>query len=371
MNAPQIYFLLNGEQISIVRDDTKMFTVREDDEISFHLTSLSSPEVCELYLEDTSLVLTASGTDGIFNFSSISNRFFSESFGQSIIRLLYNDEVYLIYFNVLAKKVTADQAKKMIDYLASHHDGLVQACFSRSITEVGAEHMGSSSVETIISTAERFIDGFLAHRSELRVTMRSRLVPKRSPFWKSTGSGRDIDPVDILDNLDSLVPTMDGGDLRLRNRQFTLQGLDVSTLVESKDVVENQILLGGLYSIRARITEILDRINHVNFKVDEQPGYESLDRLMLKITSDAVRHRCRIILARADELIRSMEVFDGVRFRGEITPRLSPYARASKVYKYTSSTLFSIFSNSLFHQAGYLIRQCKEVIIQTYLYLAK
>lgn len=266
--------------------------------------------------------------------------YFSESCGHGATEIIYqNDsicgnEVEHIDFDVYANKTTAAQARRMILYLASRHENLIASCFSRTTHRSGALPEGKAFPEMLLSAAERFLVLVQERRIELIHQMRERLVPQRVPLWQSR-PGAHLDPADVLANLDALVPCSGEGELTLRGRPYVLSNIHVLELQPTRDVVENRIILGGLYSIQRRTMALLDELNvyEDRFSQGEIAGYESLRRLSLTLTAGAMIRRADAIVRQSASLIRLFEQQFGITFAGELAPVMTAYARTSRVYR--------------------------------------
>ncbi len=308
-------------------------TIREDDELSIGIAVSDPNSEVAIFFEDAEpeLTLVSEVTGLVYRIPP--RRYFAECFGQSFVRVYVDRVFYAIFFNVRAKKVSVIAASKMIRYLASHHESIIRSCFSRSTIPVGSVEGPMADPESIIAAAEGYTAALTIHRTELMSTRRTRLVPIRQPLWKSSHTNCDIDPVDILNNLDAISPTSPEGDLFLRGSHFSLGDIDVSALTESSDVLENRILLGGLYSIRGKLQHLLDGLDQRALAPASSDGYESFDRLLLTLTSAGMVKRCYDVIDRTNELTRLFETRLSVRYAGEIRPVMTPYARTSKVYR--------------------------------------
>lgn len=328
---------INGTPHPVALDSLNSHTIREDDELSIGI-AIDDPNVeTSIFFEDADPELTLTSEVGGLVYRIPRSRYFAECFGQAFVRVYVEGVSYSILFNVRAKKVSVVAASKMIHYLASHHESIIRACFSRSTIPVGSIQGVLADPESIITAAESYISALLVHRAELMATKRTRLVPTRQPLWKSSRTNCDIDPVDILNNLDAIMPAPLEGDLFLRGRHFSLGDIDVSALKETPNVLENQILLGGLYSIRGKLQIILDGLDQRALGQAPSDGYESFDRLLLTLTSTGMLKRCHEVIDRTAELTRLFESRIGVRYVGDIRPVMTPYARTSRVYR----TLYS------------------------------
>lgn len=332
---------INSEAFTVSLGSGNHHTIKEDDFLSFLIEVDDPSEPPLIFIEDTEMQLTLAPQGALFIFQTQTQRYFSECFGQAFSRIYVGKDIFSVFFNVRAKKASAEQAAKMISYLGSHHESLIKSCFSRSTMPVGTTEEDIADPESIISSAEDYVNSLLTHRSELMATKRERLVPTRQPIWKSNRINCDIDPIDILSNLDAISPTTPNGDLVLWGRHFAIGDIDVSTLQATADVPENQILLGGLYSIRTKLQFLLNGLDQRALSPIETDGYESFERLLLKITSAGMVIRCYNLMDKTAELIRFFESRMGIKYAGEIRPTMTPYARTSKVYR----TLYACLAN--------------------------
>jgi hypothetical protein len=330
---------INSSSYPVGLDSPNSHTIREDDELSI-MIAVDDPKIeASIFFEDAEPELTLISEIAGFIYRTPPRCYFAECFGQAFVRIYVEGISYAIFFNVRAKKVSVIAASKMIRYLASHHESIIRSCFSRSTNPVGSIEGAMADPESIIAAAENYTAALLVHRAELMATKRTRLVPTRQPLWKSNHTNCDIDPVDILNNLDAISPSPPEGDLFLRGRHFSLGDIDVSALKETTNVLENQILLGGLYSIRGKLQNLLDGLDQSALAQAPSDGYESFDRLLLTLTSAGMVKRCYAVINQTTELTRLFESCMRVQYEGDIRPIMTPYARTSKVYRVLFSQL--------------------------------
>lgn len=278
-------------------------------------------------------------SDAIY-FISSSERIFRESFGFAMFRIYIGDELFSIPIEVLATKLHAEHLSKMLSYLYNKRENIIRVCLSRTKSKSGAQRDKLADPETILNEAELFIQILLDNRFEFKQQIRTRLIPMKIPAWKAELRGEMIDPLDILMNLDSLKPS-DGGDgIRLKGRSFSAYGIDVSTLIEDSNIEENIVLLGCLYSIRRVISDLINEINlsfHNRNISSFDKEYVSLGELLLKLTGGSMLIRSEQVITQCETLIKYLEQEFSISFHGEIIPRMTPFVRASKVYR----TLFN------------------------------
>lgn len=340
MSRP-IVLKINGNPVLVNEDESRPIVIREDDKLFVSVRVGNAEEAPEVLFEDfrASLIERTDDT-GTLYFETPTSPFFSESFGFASLRVQFSDCSVTVAFDVMARKASADQARKMIMYLATYSESLIRTCFARSTLPSGSQPVGAADPETLLSCAESFMESLQASRLELVNNPRERLVPARTPFWEASSSNYEVDPYDVLANLDALTPSVTTEDVCVRGKHFALGGLDVSNLMATADVKENRILLGGLYSLRNRVGALLSELEEMgDLSVDAGNGgsYESFSRLMLSLTADSMIYRCNEVIYAATEFIKLFEIRLGVTFNGEIRPLMTPYARSSRLYR----TLFT------------------------------
>jgi hypothetical protein len=334
-----VILYINDCKFPVSLDSINSHTIREDDEIAIAVSVDDANTEANIFFEDAEPELTLIAESSGLAYRIPPRRYFSECFGQAYARVYVEGVSYTIFFNVRAKKVSVVAATKMIRYLASHHESIIRSCFSRSAVSVGSTEGPMADPEAIIAAAESYTSALMVHRTELLATKKTRLAPARQPLWKASKSNPEIDPIDILNNLDAISPSPNEGDLFLRGRYFSIGDIDISTLRETANVFENQILLGGLYSIRAKLHNLLNGLDHRALSPNSSDGYESLDRLLLTLTSAGMIRRCNEVINRTNELTRLFESRIGVSYAGDIRPIMTPYARTSKIYRVLYSHL--------------------------------
>ncbi len=332
---------INGQLFVLDLNYPKVITIKENDEIQIEITILPKDDKPDVFIEDYQPDLELYGDNNLI-YRTLCNRFFSESFGYSILRIQFKDQddALSFPFDILARKTSADQAQKMIEYLSSHSEELIKCCFGRTSAAVGGVFGDITDPEILISQAEFFIDSLKSSRQELLNTLKMRLIPVRLPFWEADKYSSEIDPSDILSNLDALSPSTGIGDVFIQGRYFDVGSIDVSSLQPTADVLENRILLGGLYSIRSKISKLIDELKKPKIDLEFRDDYESFQHWMMRLTAGSKLHRCDEILQVINELIKLFEHRLKVKYIGEISPVLTPYSRSTRIYR----TLFTQLS---------------------------
>jgi hypothetical protein len=332
---------INGNAISYMAGSHPI-VIRELDSLKIRILANNDGIVPEVFFEDYKAELEQVVIDEITYFETPESRYFSESFGYSVVRVDLDGDATILAFDIQAKKTSVDQAKKMIGYLAQHSERLINSCFSRSSLGVGSSRSDSVNSETMLTCAEDFVDRLQAQQSELLNNVRERLLPVRVPVWQTSLVNAEIDPYDVVNNLDALTPTSGNGDVFLKGRNFELSGIYVSTVMASANVIENQILLGGLYSIYRQVSILQKKLELFDSSTGTlYEGYESFSRLLLSLTCEGMKKRSAKLISSLERFIKLFEENLDVKYKGEIAPRITPYVRSTRVYR----TLFTSLGN--------------------------
>lgn len=333
MSRP-LFVTINTQTFRHDQANDAPYQIRETDFISVKVPSEGLDEAPEFFFEDYRAESVFASSGEFPCFETPSSHYFAESFGFAMVRVECGDERLVIAFDVHAKKTNAEQARRMVQYLASHSASLINTCFARSSLSVGSSRVGNVDIETILTSAESFIETLRTHQIELMRNVREKLLPVKVSFADTNMFNREVDPYDIIGNLDALTPSAGSGDVFLRGRFFDLGDIDVATVNPTSDLLENRILLGGLYGIRRTVLEVQNLLQDYDFRVASvHQGYESFTRLMLSLTADGMLRRCSEIANACNGMIRLFQNDLGVRFVGELQPLMTPYARNTRVYR--------------------------------------
>lgn len=325
-----------NDEIFLVDDLTmRSFVIKETDFLTLQIMcdEVDAPPTVrfEDYEIQTSLEFSA---ETIYTYAIPRKTYLSECFGKVIVRVELSNAVIPLLFDVLAKKTSAEQAAKMIKYLADFSPTLVKACLSRSSITVGNSVADQVEPESLISTAENLISFLQSAQQELVNNARERLIPRRLPLSVSNRLTCEIDPIDVLSNLDALSPAVGIGDVSVRGRNFDLGDINVFAIQSTVDVYENRIILGALYSMQSRISALQSTLEGYPESEDGSPaGFESFTRLLLSLTADGMVRRCQACL---DALEGFLDLFENrlrVTHKGELAPVMTPFVRSNRVYR--------------------------------------
>ncbi len=324
-----------GDESHLWNSHHEPYIVREDQDIYFELTPLDdNVDTPKLFIDDTELYLhTDYRNQSARTFRSVPSYIFREAFGLSTISVYLGEQHFELRFEVLFKKETAKQVHEMIQYLTQKQADILRICFSRTLT-TAPSGQGGAEPEILLNAVEVFVETLISCRLELQHHLHKRLIPVKQPAWKASHNS-DIDPFDILFNLDTLEPVFGDGDVIVNGRSFSISEMEVTTLEPTVNVEENAILIGGLYSMRRIITLLLQSIDKPTKpkQTSENDNYETLGNVLQQLSSSSMQQRCENQLFQLEEFIRYFEQKIGLIYKGERPPIMSAFVRASRVYR--------------------------------------
>jgi hypothetical protein len=328
-----ITLTINGEDVEYDLTRPRTLTVKETDTIALSFAQdLNSPEP-DVYFDDTAADLVARQDEDRVICTLPPAPHLAERFGRSTLRITYPTAQVVVSFDVMAKRATIEQAHRMIKHLTEHSKKLTQACFENNVK--GAP--GNSPLDDnqgILAGAEGYVRMLDDLSAELFANLRQRLVPVKKPYWQTDMVNYDIDPSDVLSNLDALTPTDGEGDVVINGQHFDMTNLSVDTVEATANVEENQVLLGGLYSIRRKIEELRPRLRKADDTTLQVDGeYGSFAQLQAAFGADDMLARCDAVLSEVEGFIHLFENRFGVRYAGELRPSMTPFSRSTRVYR--------------------------------------
>lgn len=321
-----------------------VINVSDTDTVEFEIIKndseyLSSIEV-QIFLEDYEVPCT-NMKDGSTLKSQI-NHLFRESFGYSNVRIFIDNEIFSeLLFNVSTNEKKFENIKNMMTYLLQNNERVLDLCFARTKYKSKNDGLFEASFDAVISLAEDIVNTFNEKSPYLRKELRSRLeLIKENTNEKNF---YNINPYDVIDNLDQLYQGYSPNSLTLFGKIYSLDNIQRENHIDSYDLEENKILLGGLISIKEILLTISDTINKKLYRPTYDKEYEkikpfyklnefSIDDLYAQLTTSGMQKRIESILTSTDELLYFFQRKLNINFEGFIPPNLTPFARKSSFY---------------------------------------
>lgn len=297
-------------------------------------------KVVDILLEDYKVPHTRS-QDGM-SVKSLANNLFRESFGYSSLRLFIDDEpINELVFKVSTSEEKYKNIKDMMKYLLDNNKRILDLCLSRTKSKSKNDGESEASFDSIISLAEQITHTFVEKGMGLKNELRNKLE-----LVKEDASGNNffnINPYDVIDNLDKLSQGYSHDSITLLGKVYSMEGIKRENHINSYNLEENKILLGGLISIKEALLSILNTIvkDTDNLTLDEEyrvitPFGKSknyvIEDLYTEITTGGMKKRISSILESIDELLYFFQKDIKVNFKGFHPPILSPFARRSRFY---------------------------------------
>lgn len=335
-----IELYVNNNQTPI----TPVVNVSDIDFIEFEISNINdeffSSKNIEIFLEDYTLPLTVS--EGGTRTKTQGNNLFRESFGYSTIRFFNgNEEFASIIFNVYTNKNKFEEIKEMMSYLLKYNDHILDVCLSRTKYKSNNDGVSEASFESIIVLAEQIVEILHINESVLKAKLRRRLELVKEEV--NNQNYYNINPYDIIDNIDKIQQGYSENSINLFGKVYSLDNIKRENYIDTYDLEENRIVLGGLISIRENLTNISntikDRLKSLNYdkeyeKIKPFPRYNiySIEDMYAQITTDGMEKRIDNLVSNVDRLIFLFTKKLKVKFDGFITPKATPFARRSSFY---------------------------------------
>lgn len=323
---------------------TPVVNVSDTDLIEFKISNInggfSSSGNIEIFLEDYSLPLIVS-EDRTSTKTQVNN-LFRESFGYSTVRFFdENEEFTSITFNVYTNHNKFEEIKEMMSYLLKYNNNILNVCLSRTKYKSNDDGAFEASFESIIALAEKIVEIFLINDSVLKGKLRRRLQLVKEEV--NSQNYYNINPYDIIDNIDKLQQGYSPNSINLLGKIYSLDNIERENYIDTYDLEENRVVLGGLISIRETLTGISntinDRIKSLNYdreyeKIKPFPRHNiyCIEDMYAHITTDGMEKRIENLVLDFDRLIFLFTKKLKVKFKGFITPNTTPFTRKSSFY---------------------------------------
>lgn len=323
---------------------SSIINVHDRDMIKFEIskedTDYLSATNIELFLEDYEIPFLVS-EDGL-TFKSQVNNLFRESFGYSNVRLFVDHELLSeIVFNVSTNKEKFNNIKGMMTYLLENNERILDICFSR--TKYNAKNDGgyNASFESIISLAEKIINIFNQKNNSLTKELRYRLESVKENVNEK--NYYNINPHDVLENIDKIYQGYSPNSLTLFGKVYSLDDMPRENHINSYNLAENHVLLGGLLSVKETLLYILNFIETKSSQLTYESEYKTIrpyhkpnnyiiEDLYMQLTTAGMAKRINSILENIEELLYFFQKRLKVDFKGFIAPEITPYAKKSSFY---------------------------------------
>lgn len=337
---------IQGHEVSI----SSIINVFDMDTVEFEIVGKDSNYLLSLpiriFLEDYEVPCIK--VEGKPVFKSQINHLFRESFGYSSVRIFIDNEIFSeLLFNVSTSENKFENIKGMMEYLLQNNDRVLDLCFARTKYKSRNDGSCEASFDSIISLAEKIVKNFNEKSPYLVKELRNRLELIKETT--NENNFYNVNPYDVINNLNQLYQGYSPNSLTLFGKVYSLDNIQRENHVDSYDLEENRILLGGLISIRETLLSISDTIDKKLYRPTYDKEYEkiipfyklnefNIDDLYVQLTTSGIQKRIDSILISIDELLYLFQEKLNVNFKGFVPPKLTPFVRKSSfhltVYNY-------------------------------------
>ena len=343
---------VNGEDISNISSSS--INIMDFDEVQFFLEADNNVDL-DIYVEDYILPIQQQSESSL-NYYSIKDKIFRESFGYSTVRVYIANELkYELLFNILTKEDKFEQIKEMVVYLLKENNRVLDICLARTKLELDNFNELSPNLESVINLSEDIIQIFLSKKGNF-----SKILKKRLENSKEAMSGsnhfNNIDPYEIFNNISDIFPSNDPESITIKGKKYSLENINRDILKDSYNLEENQILVGGLHSIKNTLLDIKTTIpsqyvKEVKLTYDQE--YSNLknfqknftiEDLYLNITTDGLLKRIDSILISIDTILFELQKRLDINFLGYKYPKNTPFVKNSSFYKSIFNKLFEWYN---------------------------
>lgn len=318
-------------------------SVHDADQVALVVTPLEdgllSSQDISVYLEDYEIPLIP---DGEGRLVTEAGNLFKDSFGHSVIRLFVGDNLSEErVFNITTSREKFESIKGMVSYLVKNNDHILDICFSRTKYKSRNDGEATATYDAFISLAEEVVASFDGRRSSLPQELHSKFVVVKEQVNQL--NYYDIDPYDIIDNLEGLQQGYTDNSIKIRGRLYSLDNIPRESGRESFDLPENRVILAGLISIKQTLIGIESSVREYAGDTISKEGEPSIlyarkkreyaiEDLYAQLTTDGMLKRINSVLQHVDDLLYILQKKLGIQFSGFLPPRITSAARESGLY---------------------------------------
>lgn len=274
--------------------------------------------------------------------TSKSNNLFRESFGYNTLKLFIDGEpISDIIFHVSTSDYRFKHIKGMMSYLLENNNRILDLCFSRNKNESKNNREDTASFDSVISLAEKIVYSFIKKGAGLKNQLRHKLE-----LIKENANGHNfyhVNPYDVIDHLDQLHQGYSQDCITLLGKVYSMEAITRETHINSFDVEENKVLLGGLLSLKEVLLGILSMIDDEPDQSTDEAEYKDIkpfsnvngyviEDLYAQLTTIGMEKRIHSILKPIDELLYFFRKELKVTSEGFYPPILSAFSKKSSFY---------------------------------------
>ena len=332
-----IKIFINDMPRDLPKSSGDVIHISELDQVLFQFDLGGSPP--KVYIEDYELYLERKNNV----FFSEKYQFFRESFGISLLRIYHEDQTYEYTFNVLAEKVTCEQAESIIEYVYTKNPNLLKVSFSRTTIEKTLIKDDSTHFESFLDFSQSLVNYLDTKKLSLKRLIKKKFISQNTIM--DNGTNKNIDPEEVLFNLDKIYHDNMSSDILINRNYYSASGLSTINLVDTYNFMENQIILSGLIYIKINLNKILEVLNGIDIidSPNSDKEYYSfkkteiyrkdISKVILKVTSIGILKRVLFLLKEIEYYIYFLQKKLNVSYKGPIYPKSTKISITNPFYK--------------------------------------
>jgi len=345
----KVFFSIISEhykkEIKFTDLDQKPPIIYEDDFLIFSINAPASYGKPIISLQDFQAdqldIKVVPINSDIVKYQTKKSKCFENFFGQSEILLSFdsNQESLAYCVEIVATKITAEQAKKLLDYLSNKMTNLLKTCFSKRYEVGSAQNSENQDITIILEHIEKGLKTFSKHKNQFKQKKITLLKPKLELQSKSQVNAITNNSILwIFNNLDKLYAVDSGsvGFINVGGRSYDIEFIENESLYENSDVYENQLILSYLYEIKDFLHKTKKTWESIEDKIEIENGYfrfedilgEIKERLFLKPRIQ----RCNTLIKECNQLIAFINDYLPCKLVKGMKVKITSSVRANQHY---------------------------------------
>ncbi|MFC3200298.1 hypothetical protein ACFOEW_00490 [Alteromonas oceani] len=279
-------------------------------------------------------------SDCYFYSSKISN-YFINNVGVAIIEYEDNDGSDILSLgtvNVLSSKITTSRLRAMLEYICLVDVQLLHCCFSKTfLGSDGGKFEYTDLLHKLIST-EKTINFLWDNRHKFKNQPCKRVKTiERVKKYTSKDLIDDRGYSWLLSHLDELEVTSgsDGVVLNRYGKNLSARHISTATVVDDKDIFENQVIYTFLVAVKSFVGSISDQQSYFRSDLSIKSGHVDIVPFIQNFVSDKFSFRNKLV-ARINSLVDNCINFINTNFTRtyipNVRPRVTQYAARHNHY---------------------------------------
>ena len=275
---------------------------------------------------------------------------YKSNIGKHFLNFFGRSEIFLSFQNfdieegfiveILATKITAEQAKKILDYLSYKMSDILKVCFSKSRGSVSFNQVSEQDISIMLHHAENGLKLLSRHRNQFKQKKITILKPKLE-----LQSKRQINNITnstifwIFNNLDKIYPVDSGGIglLKTNGRNYDVDFIETEVLQENTNIYENQLILSYLHDIKDFLYVLKVRLNNKSINIEIEKNYfrfeDVLSEIKEKLFLKPRLQQCDKLLKECNQLILFMNIHLPCTLIKGMRVKITPSVKVNQHYK--------------------------------------